>query len=86
MSMPIKAFWSFNAQIDRLRCEENLEQIDLFVIANANASGEMYKTLREQLRNRIGSPSVYSEEEVMPTETDANQWREGFSKLQSILG
>jgi hypothetical protein len=53
LKLPLKTFWSFNRQLDRLRAEE--EQRLLRVMACAQ-SAEAVTRMQQELRNQIGEP------------------------------
>ena len=55
MDMPLRAFWSFNAQVVRLRAETDLRGLQ---IAGAAQSNESFEQLREVLAIENASPTV----------------------------
>jgi hypothetical protein len=55
MDMPLRAFWSFNGQVARLRAETDLRSLQIAVAAQ---SGEALNDLNEQLRIENASPTV----------------------------
>ena len=83
MDMPIRVFWSMNAQIARLRSEEILEQIDLSLLSSMNCDGEMIKTLRQTHLDRMGEPMVMTPVITAPT---IEEHTAGIDKLKPILG
>lgn len=55
MKMPLRSFWSFNQQINRIRAEEDLRAIE---VNGALQSGETYKAVMEKLQTERGQPVV----------------------------
>lgn len=49
--MPIKRFWFYNKQVDRVRAEEDLRMISLLAAAT---SGEAYEKAIEGLEKQLG--------------------------------
>lgn len=82
LRLPLRVFWSLNAQINRLRSEEILEQIELAVVTNANATQEMITQLQEHHEKRMGTPLDIEKAIEMPTLQDH---LEGTAKLRQFL-
>lgn len=78
MAMPLRVFWMLNAQIVRLRAEENLEFVDLFLLGGGGATAEMVNEYRSAMRERLGTP-MRTRDVVSATEVKA-----GLAKLASI--
>lgn len=81
--MPIRAFWTLNTQIARLRSEEILEQADLMMLANANVSKEMIEEFRKVHKDRMGEPMVIDQVVVAQS---AKVHESGFNELKTLLG
>lgn len=66
MEMPLRAFWSFQGQVNRLRAEEDLRAIQ---VTAAGQSGEVYKEVSETLRTEHGTPAVVLDSRPDPNAT-----------------
>ena len=62
MAMPLRMFWSFQRQIDRLRAEDELQLFQASSVANVQgeAAGKIIAKYVARLQERIGTPA-YSE-------------------------
>jgi hypothetical protein len=59
MELPLRTFWSLNRQVDRLRAEEDVRQLQIATAAaSAGEGGEGVKFLGEHLQTEIGRPMV----------------------------
>ena len=56
MDMPIRAFWVFNSNVNRLRAEDDMRQLQ--VLASAQ-SGEGYEDCMSGLKEELGTPTVH---------------------------
>lgn len=54
MELPLRVFWSLNAQVNRLRAEENLESLDVNLMAN-HGDSEGITGFRSSLREAMGT-------------------------------
>lgn len=79
MDMPLRAFWSLNKQVSRLRAEEKLEQIDLFLLGNQNSDAKMIERLRASLVEKIGNAVTQDKSFVAKGTHSA-----GIAKLKGI--
>lgn len=86
MRLPIRVFWSLNAQIARVRAEEQLHQIDMFLLANMNASGDMASTLRKHLSEIVGDPTKFTVDPIKEEAEDIAQHKEGIQRLRALQG
>jgi hypothetical protein len=53
--MPLRLFWVLASNIDRMRAQDQIELLDLMIVAQAGdvkARGDMHQALRE----RLGTP------------------------------
>jgi hypothetical protein len=75
LKLPLKTFWAFNRQLDRLRAEE--EQRLLQVMACAQ-SAESVTRMQKQLQDQIGEPVEH--EKVF----DASRFEELKKKFEGI--
>ena len=55
LELPLKTFWAFNRQVNRLRAEADMRQLSLI---SAGQSPEGSTQLFEQLRVELDSPTV----------------------------
>ena len=74
LDMPIRSFWSFNKNMNRIQADNDLRAMD---IALASNSGEFAKELRERLVETLGSP-VKAEQPI--------DHKAGIARLRGILG
>lgn len=74
MRMPIRTFWSFTKNINRIQADNDLRAMDIALSAN---SGEFAKELRERLIETLKSP-VKAEEKI--------DHKAGIAKLRGVLG
>lgn len=72
--MPIRTFWSFTKNINRIQADNDLRAMDIALSAN---SGEFAKELRERLIETLKSP-VKAEEKI--------DHKAGIAKLRGVLG
>jgi hypothetical protein len=79
MGMPIRAFWNLNKQVSRLRAEEKLEQIDLFLVSSQNTDPKMIERLRKAYLEKIGEPMKEDKSVV-----DKDQHTKGLAKLREL--
>lgn len=66
LALPLRTFWSFNRQVDRLRAEAEQRQLRVLV---SSESPEGVKALAEHLEREIGMPVVV--EKALDTKTFA---------------
>lgn len=84
LAMPLRGFWMLSAQVTRVRAEEALEMLDLFLLANANCDPETgSEALRKELLKRLGEPVKVSSP---PGTVDPDQHEKGISELKNLLG
>ncbi len=81
LKLPLRVFWTLNAQINRIRSEEILEQIDLALLSNMNADPEMITQLRTAHQTRQGEPMEFTPVIVIPS---LEEHSEGIAKLKQI--
>lgn len=84
MAMPLRAFWSMNAQIARLRAEASLQQIDLFIVANSNSDPKMIASLREALSEQMGHP-MQEDKSIIPSMDQHKQGIDSLRKARSHM-
>ena len=77
--MPLRAFWNLNKQVSRLRAEEKLEQIDLFLVSNQNTDPKMIDRLRKGFLEKIGEPMKEDKSFV-----DQDQHTKGLAELRKL--
>lgn len=86
LQTPLRRFWFLNNQIDRLRAEKELRQLQLLASAQ---SGDAFKATYDHLSNQIGKIYVWDEavsnEIVINTETglDPEFDRNGLHALKN---
>lgn len=73
MDMPLRSFWTFNKQVDRIRAEQDLRAID---VGGAMQSSDTYKAVTEKLRLERGKTV-----EVIDNRRDSNATAELMSAL-----
>lgn len=81
LALPLRTFWSLNAQITRLRAEEQLGMIEMFMLGGMGASGEVVKELRQMLSKQMGDPVKVSRNKQID---DAATTQEGMKKLREL--
>jgi hypothetical protein len=79
LSMPLRLFWNLNKQVSRLRAEEQLSQIEMFLIANDKSDLKMVERLQMALKERMGEPMVEDK-----TVVDKEQHATGLAKLKAL--
>jgi hypothetical protein len=86
MEMPLRTFWCFNANVLRLRAEENIHAIELFLMGGFGVTEEMVTGLRNRLSEQMKEPikAQHTAPKLTP-EDNLAQHREGFAKLRDIL-
>jgi hypothetical protein len=57
MAMPLRTFWAYNRQINRIRAERDQRTLRLLVAAQANTV-DTIKQLNETLRQEVEMPIV----------------------------
>lgn len=77
--MPLRAFWNLNKQVSRLRAEERLEQIELFLLASQTTNGKVVDSYRSSLMQRIGD-TVKENKSFVPKDIH----KTGIEKLKGI--
>lgn len=80
--MPLRSFWTFNAQVGRLRAEENLAQMDLFLLGSMNMDGKNIEVMRRTYLNEMGEPMKTAP--VDPQKTNREIHQAGVAKLKTI--
>lgn len=80
MGLPLRTFWSLNANVSRLRAEEHISMIELFLMGGMGATQESVTQLRESLNKQMGEPAVMR---ARPKE-DHQQTQEGIQKLREL--
>ena len=80
MRLPLRTFWSLNANINRLRAEEQLPMIELFLLGGMGASQEAITALRDHLNKQIGETAKTKPKPVK----DNQQSQEGIRKLREL--
>lgn len=74
LDMPIRTFWSFNKNMNRIQADNDLRAMDIALSSN---SGEYAKELRDRLVETLASPFKAEQ----PIDHKA-----GISKLKVLLG
>lgn len=82
MDIPLRAFWWYNSQIHRVRAEENLHMMDLFVLG-AQQTGDFYSQVREAYTKQMGEYVVASKPQLNP-ELETEIHKGGLAKLRKI--
>jgi hypothetical protein len=81
LELPLRTFWSFNAQIVRLRSEEQLSMIELFLLGGMGASEQAVTSIRGHLNKTMGEPiSVRMKE----SSTSLEQTEKGIKQLREL--
>ena len=78
LDMPLRAFWSFNRNVRRLRAEESLAQMELFMLANCDANA--VKSLRQTYAEQMEEPM----KEAPRIHIQPQQHKEGIAKLRTL--
>ena len=73
--MPVRMFWSFTSNLNRIRAEEDLRTLK---VAISSQSGEGTKDLSRQLDNELGKPIVAPEKPI--------DHAAGVAKLKALAG
>lgn len=81
MGMPLKTFWCFSKNIDRLMAETDLRMLQ--VVASA-ASGEAYGKLSDRLQGQVGTIVKMSGEALAATAQEETLDRAGLSALKAM--
>lgn len=74
MEMPLRAFWTYNGSVDRIRAEAELRQLQVLA---ASQSSEAFKEVAAALKEELKTPVV-----VIDNRRDEN----ATEKLKAILG
>lgn len=74
LKLPLRTFWSFNRQVDRLRAEEDQRSLR---VASSAQSAEGAKALTEQLKEELASPVV------IERSFDEEGWQRLKQKIES---
>jgi hypothetical protein len=56
LKMPLRTFWSFNRQVDRLRAEDEQRRLRLIIVGE---NPEAAIKLAETLRGEVGMPVIF---------------------------
>ena len=89
MALPIKKFWFLSNQVDRIRAERDLRQLQML---GSVTSLEGYKLATDHLNSQIGqvyvwTPKAPGEIKINPeTGLDAELDRAGLNKLKAKYG
>jgi hypothetical protein len=80
LKLPLRVFWTLNAQINRLRAEENLERLELVVLGLQGVTPEMFNEYRTRQVEIRGEPMKVTEVEAPDT------FKKGLEKLRQLSG
>lgn len=78
--MPLRGFWSLNAQVVRLRAENNMSMIDLFLLGGMGATTEAIEQVRNSYSATMGEPTKVRKPKLPDSETT----KRGLEQLRSI--
>jgi hypothetical protein len=76
--MPLRTFWSYNRQVDRLRAEEDIRQLNLLA---SHQDPEGCKQLGERLMREIANP-VHVEQKFDSSQFD--NLKKQFSQPRAV--
>lgn len=80
MGLPLRTFWSLNSQIVRLRSEEQLSMVELFLLGGMGASADAITAIRTNLQKIVGEPLKVKGGEKDDLETT----RQGIKALRQL--
>jgi hypothetical protein len=80
MRMPLRGFWSLNAQVVRLRAENNMSMIDLFLLGGMGATEKAIEQVRDAYSATMGEPTKVRQ----PKLPDSEQTKRGLDELRKI--
>jgi hypothetical protein len=85
MDMPLRSFWTFNANVVRLRAEEGLAQMELFLLGGFGVDGDGIKAVREKFVADMKEPLKVTQTAPKLSDEDGLKiHREGMDKLRDI--
>lgn len=83
--MPLRTFWSFNAQVRRLRAEERLGLIEMYLLGGMGTDKAMLDQLRDRLLADLDEPTK-AEAKFDPHAVTPEQHNEGIARLRALSG
>lgn len=78
--MPLRGFWSLNAQVVRIRAENNMSMIDLFLLGGMGTTHEAIEQVRKGYATTMGDPVKFRQ----PVRPDSEITKRGLEQLRSI--
>lgn len=79
--MPLKTFWCFSKNIDRLLAELDLRTLQIMASAQ---SGEAYGNLVERLQKQVGTIVKHSDDHVAAAAQEEKLDRAGLAELRAM--
>lgn len=80
MRLPLRTFWSLNANVVRLRAEEAIPMIELFLLGGNGATSEAITAIRKHLQEQMGTPA----QTKVSVSNDEETTRAGIQKLREL--
>nr|WP_181374652.1 hypothetical protein [Pectobacterium carotovorum]AKG47476.1 hypothetical protein pA_00036 [Pectobacterium carotovorum] len=79
--MPLERFWLLSRNIDRIKAEDDIRQLQIARVAQA--TGDSYSAFEKSLQQRLGQP-VVTKKSALPFNAEADPNAE--EKLRKIFG
>ncbi|MEY0334704.1 hypothetical protein AB7W23_21325 [Providencia rettgeri] len=79
--MPLERFWLLSRNIDRIKAEDDIRQLQVARVAQA--TGDSYSAFEKSLQQRLGQP-VVTKKSALPFNSEADPNAE--EKLRKIFG
>ena len=84
MRLPLRTFWSLSANVVRVRAEENLATMELYLLGGMGASEEALKSMRDTFQKQMGD-TVSVSSKPKGDDNDETQ-RTGLASLRKLKG